>query len=68
MVHPNLIHQKVGFIIPESAEPFVERVSPLFLQANEIIHSKLDTLQLKALIHVMEVHDFSASGDSDNDR
>jgi hypothetical protein len=32
---------------------------PLFLQAPEIVHSKCDTLQSRAFIQVLEVHDFT---------
>jgi hypothetical protein len=66
-IHPDLIPNEVGFVIPESEEPFEEGTPPLFLHASELIHSKLDTLQYRAIIHVLEVHDFTSMGDSDDD-
>jgi hypothetical protein len=36
--------------------------APLFLQELELIHSKQDTLQFRAFIQVLEVHDFSIPG------
>jgi hypothetical protein len=38
------------------------RSAPLFLQELELIHSKQDTLQFRAFIQVLEVHDFSIPG------
>jgi hypothetical protein len=66
-IHPDLIPNEVGFAIPEPEEPFQEGVPPLFLHALELIHSKLDSLQYRAIIHVLEVHDFSLLDDSDDD-
>jgi hypothetical protein len=45
--HRDLIPAEVGCIFPEPVELFVERAPPLFLSASELIHSKLDTLQLR---------------------
>jgi hypothetical protein len=42
----------------------VEHEPPLSLLALEIIHSKLDTLQFRVFIKVLEVHDFSIPDDS----
>jgi hypothetical protein len=44
-VHPELISEEVGCVVPEPEEPFMERVPPLFLSSSEIVHSpKRDTL------------------------
>jgi hypothetical protein len=65
--HPDLIPAEVGSVFLEPEKPFVERAPPLFLSASEIIHSKRDTLQLRVLIKVVEVHDFTNPIDSNND-
>jgi hypothetical protein len=46
VVHPNFIPNKVECIIPEPEEPLLERAPLLFLRADEVIHSKCNTLQL----------------------
>jgi hypothetical protein len=63
-IHPDLILNEVGFMIPKPKEPFQEGVPPLFLRASEIIHSKSNTLQYRAFVHVLEVHDFTLLDDS----
>jgi hypothetical protein len=63
-IHPSLIPEEVGCVNPEPEEPFVEHEPPLSLLALEIIHSKLDTLQFRVFIKVLEVHDFSIPDDS----
>jgi hypothetical protein len=40
---------------------------PLFLHADEVIHSKIDTLQHRVLVHILEIHDFSPAESSDED-
>jgi hypothetical protein len=66
-VHPDLILVEVGCIIPEPEEPFVECEPPLFLSASELIHSKQDTLQFRAFIQIVEIHDFNRSDSSSDD-
>jgi hypothetical protein len=39
------LYFKVGYVIQELEEPFIEREPPMFLSASEIIHSKKDMLQ-----------------------
>jgi hypothetical protein len=58
-IHPDLILEEVMCVILESLEPFVEHHPPLFLRASEIIHSSCDTLQFRAFVKVLEVHDFN---------
>jgi hypothetical protein len=65
--HPDLIPAEVGCIFPKLEDPFVEQAPPLFLSASELIHSKIDTLQLRALIKIIEIHDFSPPEGSDDD-
>jgi hypothetical protein len=43
-LHPDLIPNEVGSVIPEPDEPSVVGQPPLFLHASEIIHAKKDTL------------------------
>jgi hypothetical protein len=59
--HSDLIPIEVGCIFPKSSPSSVvgEPPPPLFLQAPEIVHSKCDTLQSRAFIQVLEVHDFT---------
>jgi hypothetical protein len=68
-VHPELISEEVGCVVPEPEEPFTERVPPLFLSSSYIVHSpKRDTLQFRAVLWLLEVHDFSPPvSDSSND-
>jgi hypothetical protein len=42
----------------------MERMPPLFLGSNEIIHSKCDTLQFRVFIRILEIHDFNLPSDS----
>jgi hypothetical protein len=67
VVHPNLIPNEVGCIVPEPQEPFVDRQLPLFLRASEINHSKRDTLGFRALMKILEVHKFSPQAGSSDD-
>jgi hypothetical protein len=67
VVHPDLIPNEVGCVVPEPQEPFVDRQPPLFLRASEIIHSKRDTLGFHALVKILEVHDFSPQAGSSDD-
>jgi hypothetical protein len=66
-IRPDLIPNEVGCIFLESEEPSVVRQPPLFLCASELVHSKKDTLQHRAFIQVLEVHDFTTPEDSDSD-
>jgi hypothetical protein len=65
-IHPDLIPNEVGCIIPEPEEPFVERAPPLFLSSLELIHSKRDTLQFRAVfrLHLLEVREREAMATS----
>jgi hypothetical protein len=54
----DLIPNEVGCAIPEPEEPVVG-LPLLFVRAEELIHSKQDSLQFRAFIHVLEMHDFS---------
>ncbi|OEL38323.1 hypothetical protein BAE44_0000658 [Dichanthelium oligosanthes] len=65
-VHPDLIPQEVMCVVPEPEVPFVEGESPLFLRASELVHSKRDSLQFIAIVHLLEVHDFSLPSDSND--
>jgi hypothetical protein len=53
--------------VPESVEPFFEWQPPLFLCASELIHAKCDTLGFRALIKILEIHDFSPLDNSSDD-
>jgi hypothetical protein len=44
-----------------------DRAPSLFVPASQFIHSKRDTLQLRVLIKIVEVHDFTPQSDSDSD-
>jgi hypothetical protein len=66
-VHPYLIPVEIGAVILESEEPSVVGAPPLFLHADEVIHSKIDTLQHRVLIHILEIHDFSPAESLDED-
>jgi hypothetical protein len=65
----DLIPSEVGCIVLESDEPSIVGQGPLFLRAEEIIHSKQDILQFRVFINLLEVHDFSLAeeGSSSND-
>jgi hypothetical protein len=74
--NPDLIPTVVRFSILEPVEPFRERELPLFLHASEIIHLSYGLLHYRAIISVLEVHDFNTppsndcdggSGDSSNE-
>jgi hypothetical protein len=65
--HPGVIPQEIGCIVPEPEGPSKVDVSPLFLRASEIIHSRQDTLQFWAFIHILEIHDFTPPSDSSNE-
>jgi hypothetical protein len=54
-VHPELIPQEIGCIVPEPEPegPSVVGVRSLFLRVSEIIHSCQDMLQFRAFIHVL---------------
>jgi hypothetical protein len=69
--HPDLIPTEVGCVVPEPDEPSIIRQRPLFLWAEEIIHSKQDTLHFRVFIELLEVHDFLLCSDDssseDND-
>jgi hypothetical protein len=41
--------------------------SLLFLRAEELMHSKQDTLQFWVFVHVLEVHDFTISESSSDE-
>jgi hypothetical protein len=64
---PSLIPQEVGCIVPEPEGPSMVGVRPLFLRASEIIHSRQDTLQFRAFIHILEIHDFTPPSDSSDE-
>jgi hypothetical protein len=66
-LHPDLIPIEVGCVVPEPEEPSVVGQPPLFLRASEIIHDKQNTLQFRAFVKVIEVHDFTPSSDSSSD-
>jgi hypothetical protein len=40
---------------------------PLFLRAEELIHSKVDMLQHRVLVHILEIHDYSSVESSDDE-
>jgi hypothetical protein len=65
--HPDLIPTEVGCSVPESVAPFVEVERPLFLRAEEIIHSSCNLLHFRALIRTIEVHGFNPPESSDDD-
>jgi hypothetical protein len=65
--HPDLIPTEVCCSVPELVEPFVEAEPPLFLRAEEIIHSSCDLLHFRVLIHTIEVHGFKPPESSDDD-
>jgi hypothetical protein len=52
-IHPNLIPDEVGCVVPEPEEEQVVGVRPLFLREDEIIHSKQDTLQFRPFMRSM---------------
>jgi hypothetical protein len=67
MGHPSGPHpNEVGCVILEPVEQLT-RVPPLFIQEEELIHSKQDTLQFSAFIHILEVHDFLLPESSNNE-
>jgi hypothetical protein len=66
-MYPDLIPNEVGCVVPEPVEPFIEGQLPLFLHASELIHSKCDTLGFRALVKILEIHDFSPLEDSSDD-
>jgi hypothetical protein len=63
--HPNLIPNEVC-AVPEPEEQLVG-VPPLFIQAEELVHSKQDVLHFRAFIHVLELHEFSLPEEDDDD-
>jgi hypothetical protein len=65
--HPDLIPTEVGCSVPEPVEPFVEAEPPLFLRAEEIIHSSSNLLHFQALIRTIEVHGLNPPESSDDD-
>lgn len=58
---------EVECYVPESEEPFVERAPPLFLSAEELIHTHHDTLRFRVAVHVLEVQDFHPRSDSSDE-
>jgi hypothetical protein len=56
---PNFVPIEVGFSILELVEPFMEGAPLPFLRASKIIYSKCDLLHYKAIISILEVHDFN---------
>jgi hypothetical protein len=66
-VHPDLIPNEVGCIIPKPKEQLAG-VPPLFIQEEEVIHSKRDTLMFRTFVHVLEVHDFLLPESSDSEQ
>jgi hypothetical protein len=66
-LHPDLIPSEVGCVVPEPEEPSEVGQPPLFLGASEIIHDKQNTLQFRASVEVIEIHDYSPHSDSSDD-
>jgi hypothetical protein len=66
-IHPNLISVEVGCVVLEPEGESVVGVHPLFLRAEELMHSKQDTLQFWVFVHVLEVHDFTISESSSDE-
>jgi hypothetical protein len=66
-IHPNLISVEIGCVVLEPEGESVVRVRPLFLRAEELMHSKQDTLQFWVFVHVLEVHDFTISESSSDE-
>jgi hypothetical protein len=66
-LHLDLIPSEVGCIVPEPEEPSIVGQRPLFLRAEEIIHSKQNSLQFRAFMKIVENHDFSPHADSYDD-
>jgi hypothetical protein len=65
--NPNFIPTEVGFSVPESIESSVEREPPLYLSSSEIIDSSCDLLHYRAIISILEIHDFSTPPSSDSE-
>jgi hypothetical protein len=66
-IHPNLISVEIGCVVLEPEGESVVGVRPLFLRAEELMHSKQDTLQFWVFVHVLEVHDFTISESSSDE-
>jgi hypothetical protein len=66
-IHPDFIPNEVGCVVHEPVEPFVEGQPPLFIRASELIHAKRDVSGFRALVRILEIHDFSPLKDSSDD-
>jgi hypothetical protein len=65
-IDPDFIPTEVGFSILEPVKPFVEREPLFFLSSSEIINSKCNLLHYRAIISILEIHDFSTPPSSDS--